>query len=238
MKNKFISIVIPIHNEEKMLEKNITEIVENMNRSKVKYEIILIENGSTDKTYDVASKISERYNRFDLVRINCADYGKALKVGMARARGYIIVNYDLDFYDIDFALQAIALEPFGYDIIVASKNLRLSRDLRSFNRRIISSIYKYFLYYGFGLNVSDTHGIKAWRNDSILQRLINETTQTKEIFDTELIIRSQYAKRKLLELPITINETRKSVSRILPRVIRGLWQLTKLWFLLRLRTVI
>jgi len=58
MKNKFISIVIPIHNEEKMLEKNITEIVENMNRSKVKYEIILIENGSTDKTYDVASKIS------------------------------------------------------------------------------------------------------------------------------------------------------------------------------------
>ena len=233
MKDKFISIVIPIHNEETILEKNITDIVENMDRSKVKYEIILIENGSTDKTCDVAQKICESHKCVDLARIDCADYGKALKVGMARARGYIIVNYDLDFYDINFALQAVALEPFGYDIIVASKNLRLSRDLRSFDRRIISSIYKYFLYYGFGLNVSDTHGIKAWRNDSILRRLIKETTQTKEIFDTELIIRSQYAKRRLLELPITINETRKSVSRILPRVIRGTWQLTKLWFLLR-----
>ena len=236
MKNKLISIVIPIHNEEKILERNITEIVENMNHQKVKYEVILIENGSTDKTYEVASKISEKYNHVGLVRISRADYGKALKVGMVKARGYVIVNYDLDFYDVDFAMQALALEPFGYDIIVASKNLRLSRDFRSSNRRIISSIYKYFLYYGFGLNVSDTHGIKAWRNDSILRRLIQETTQTKEIFDTELIIRSQYAKRKLLELPITITETRKSVSRILPRVIRGAWQLTKLWFLLKLKT--
>lgn len=230
-----ISIVIPIHNEQRVLRKNTLKIASEFNkRSNISYEILLVENGSIDGTYEIAKSLSENNKNIKIIKLKEADYGKALREGILKASNDYIVCFDLDFFDIDFALQALALEPFGYDVIVASKNLRLSKDYRSVLRKLISGLYKYILYYGFGLNVSDTHGIKALRNDKKLKRLTKKTINNKEIFDTELIIRSQYAGRKLLELPITIKETRKSVSKILPRSIRGLFQILKLRVTLKL----
>lgn len=228
-----VSIVIPVYNEELILKKQIENIVNELDlRLKGSYEIIIVENGSTDRTLQICNQF-KKYQKYQSVRVesmSLADYGAALRKGMLSSRGKIIVNYDLDYYDISFLLQALALEPFGYDVIVASKNIKLSKDKRKFIRRLISSFYKYVLFYGFGLQVSDTHGIKAWRNDNKFRELIAETVSNKEIFDTELIIRSQYAGRKLLELPTRVIEMRKSVSSILKRASRGSAQIMKLWF--------
>lgn len=236
--NYSVSIVIPVYNEQKILRRQIKNIIRELDsrskfKDKLKYEIILVVNGCTDKTF----RICKNLNRYKVVRtifLDKADYGYALRVGMSSAVGKVIVNFDIDFYDINFLFQALVLEPFGYDIIIASKNIKLSSDNRKFIRRVISGLYKYVLYYGFGLQVSDTHGIKAWRNDKKLQKLINKTVNNKEIFDTELIIRSQYAGRKLLELPTKVKEIRKSVSSIFTRALRGSLQIFKLWLSIKI----
>lgn len=228
---------MPVYNEEKIIKNQINKIKQSFNvRPEISYEIIISENGSTDKTLEICSDLQKEENVF-VISNTVADYGRALRAGMLKASGKIIVSCDIDYYDIDFLFQSLALEPFSYDIIVASKNARLSNDNRHLSRRMISSLYKYILYYGFGLRVSDTHGIKAWRNDDILKSLINSTINNKEIFDTELIVRSQYANRKLLELPINITETRKSVTPIFRRALRGFYQIVKLLIYFKIKRV-
>ncbi|OQA35718.1 MAG: Undecaprenyl-phosphate 4-deoxy-4-formamido-L-arabinose transferase [Parcubacteria group bacterium ADurb.Bin326] len=232
--NCSVSIVIPVYNEQKILRRQIEHIIKELrSRSKFKYEIILVANGCTDNTFRICKDLN-RYKAVRTIFLDKADYGYALRAGMSSAIGKMIVNFDIDFYDINFLFQALALEPFGYDIIVASKNIKLSSDNRKLIRRVISGLYKYVLYYGFGLQVSDTHGIKAWRNDKKLRKLIDKTVNNKEIFDTELIIRSQYAGRKLLELPTNVKEIRKSVSSIFKRALRGSLQIFKLWLSIKI----
>lgn len=224
-----VSIVIPVHNEEAIIKKQINKIIDKLKEKHIyDYEIIIVENGSTDGTLEICYAL-ERQGKIKVISNKVADYGKALRDGMLQSKGEIIINYDIDYYDIDFLMQSMVLNPFGYDVIVASKNTRLSTDKRKFLRRLISALYKYVLYYGFGLQVSDTHGIKAWRNDDVLKYLITNTLNNYEVFDTELIIRSQYNGRKLLELPINVIETRRSVSSIVKRAIRGFVQIVKLW---------
>jgi len=229
-----LSIVIPVHNEEKIIEGRILNLIKQLKNTKYHFQILIVENGSTDKTLSVCKKISAIPN-IKILSLKNANYGKALRTGMLESRGKMIINFDLDYYDVNFAYQAMALEPFGYDIIIASKNLRSSLDKRSLVRKLISSTYKYLLYYGFGLKVSDTHGIKAWRNDDKLHKLILSTINNNEIFDTELIIRSQYAGRTLLELPTIVEEMRKPVTSILIRSIRGFYQISKLWLTLKVK---
>lgn len=228
-----ISIVIPVHNEEKYISKQIGNLVNQLKINFRKFELILVENGSTDTTLAKCKILAKQSTYVKVISIERPDYGLALRRGLSASSGKVIINFDLDYYDINFTKQAIALEPFGYDIIIASKNLRLSKDMRKSVRRVISSIYKYILYYGFGLVVTDTHGIKAWRNDKKLKELIRQTLNNREIFDTELIIRSQYDGRKLLELPIEVRELRKSVTNILPRAWRGFKQIVRLWIQLK-----
>ncbi|OGC58275.1 hypothetical protein A3A70_03205 [candidate division WWE3 bacterium RIFCSPLOWO2_01_FULL_42_11] len=232
-KNKKITVsfVIPVYNEAAIVEDRIKQLYNELGSLIDEFEIILIENGSTDHTLQLCQSLSETPEVVAL-SIKSANYGLAMKTGILAARGKMIVNFDLDYFDVDFARQAMTLEPFGYDIIVASKNHRLSRDTRTSVRKLISSIYKYMLYYGFSLRISDTHGIKAWRNDPKLRELVSRTVSTYEIFDTELIIRSQFEGRKLLELPTQVTEIRTSVSHIIPRAFRGGWQILKLWFVL------
>jgi glycosyltransferase involved in cell wall biosynthesis len=231
-----VSIVIPIYNEEKVLASAVAEIRAELSRQNVPdYEIILVENGSTDGTYDLAMSLAKEFPALRIVRIDRADYGLALRHGMRAARGRCIVNFDIDYWDILFLRKSLAMLQFEYDIVIGSKNTLLSRDQRALARRIISQGYRLFLLMFFGLRVSDTHGIKAWRNDETLQRLIAETKFNKHIFDSELIIRSQRSGRQCLEIPVTVWEKRRSTRNILRRVPEAVYDLILLRWALRKR---
>jgi glycosyltransferase involved in cell wall biosynthesis len=229
-----VSIVIPIYNEERILADALAEMRAELARQNViRYEIILVENGSTDRTAEVALALAQQYPELRVERITTADYGRAIRRGMLAARGAFIVNFDIDYWDVLFLRKSLAMLQFEYDIIIGSKNALLSRDQRSVARRFISQGYRFFLLIVFGLRVSDTHGIKAWRNDAELRRLISETMFNKHIFDSELIIRSQKSGRNCLEIPVSVWEKRRSTRNILRRVPEALYDLILLWWALR-----
>jgi glycosyltransferase involved in cell wall biosynthesis len=229
-----VSIVIPIYNEERFLASALAKMRQELSSQNLSnYEVILIENGSTDRTHEVAVGLEKEFPQLKVLQTPKADYGLALRQGMLSARGKFIVNFDIDYWDILFLRKALAMLQFEYDIIIASKNALLSRDQRAMVRRIISQGYRFFLLIFFGLRVSDTHGIKAWRNDPELHSLIAETRFDKHIFDSELIIRSQKKRRNILEIPITVWEKRRSTRNILRRVPEAVYDLILLWWALR-----
>jgi hypothetical protein len=94
-----------------------------------------------------------------------ADYGVALRHGALEATGDVIVNFDVDYYDLDFLKVAVdVLEgPDAPAVVIGSKRAPGARDERPWPRRLITSAFSMVLRRGFGLNVSDTHGMKALR---------------------------------------------------------------------------
>lgn len=233
-----ISIVISIHNEEKFLSNSITHLCTELEKAKVEdYEIVLCENGSTDNTQQIARKLAENSNKIRLLVKEKADYGAALKECMLAAKGSYIIQYDLDYWDVSFLRKTVLLmREFEYDVIIGSKNMLLSKDERHLARRIISQGFRFFLRFFFRLKVSDTHGVKAFRNNVILKKLIGETKFSRHIFDTELVIRCQKGGLNIIELPMTVIETRPSPTKaIIKRVPEAVVDLIWLWWELHVR---
>jgi glycosyltransferase involved in cell wall biosynthesis len=233
-----ISIVIPIHNEEKYLMDSINRLCIELEKADVHdYEIILAENGSKDRTQELARNLTEKSNKIRLIILEKADYGAALKECMIKAKGNFIIQYDLDYWDVSFLRKTVLLmKNFEYNIILGSKNMLLSKDERHPVRRIISQGYRLFLLIFFKLKVSDTHGVKAFKNDDNLKQLIRETKFTRHIFDSELVIRSQKKGLNIIELPMTVVENRPSPTKaIIKRVPEAIFDLIWLWWELYIR---
>ena len=124
--NPRVSVVIPIHNEAALLERAIADLFRELeHRSIVLYELLLVENGSTDGTLAVLERLARGLPVVRLLRSETASYGYALAAGMRAATGDLIVNFDLDYIDVEFLALATALYSFKLDIIIGSKNLFL-----------------------------------------------------------------------------------------------------------------
>ncbi|MBI4847185.1 MAG: glycosyltransferase [Nitrospirae bacterium] len=228
-----ISIVIPVYNEEKYVSSYIGRLSAELTDARVDdYEIVLVENGSTDNTRRIALDMGEKNSRLRVITLEKADYGAALKAGLLAAKGSYILQFDLDYWDISFLRKTVLLfREFEYNIIIGSKNMLMSKDKRRPIRRIISQGFRFFLWTFFDLRVSDTHGIKAWKNDESLRQVIRETKFGRHIFDTELVLRSQKADLSIIELPMTVVEQRPSSSKaLIKRIPEAVTDLIYLWW--------
>src|SRR5512136_1294798 len=97
-----ISILIPIYNEEKILEESVRDIVRGADSLGIPYELVLCENGSKDRTVEIGERLSRELPAVRLLRCPVPNYGAALALGIREARGENIVCFEIDFYDIPF----------------------------------------------------------------------------------------------------------------------------------------
>jgi glycosyltransferase involved in cell wall biosynthesis len=228
-----VSIVIPIYREAGFLEHALANLVAALERHRLRYEILLVEQFSDQGTVDTSREIAGRYRYATHMLLPEPDFGLAMKYGMSKASGELIVNFDIDYWDVTFVRMCLAImREFDIDLVIGSKNARLSVDNRAFSRRLISQVFRLVLQTAFGLRVSDTHGIKAWRRGPRLLGQIEACRFTRDVFDTELVIRGERAGFRLLELPVTVAEQREPRSSIFVRVPGAAWCLLKLFFVL------
>lgn len=90
-----VSVVIPAYNEEETIKKTIESAL-NLDYPKEKIEIIIVDDGSKDKTYSIAKKIKN--NRVSVLTKSNGGKAKALNLGISKAKGEIIVTMDADSY--------------------------------------------------------------------------------------------------------------------------------------------
>ena len=228
MFNSF-SIVIPIYNEEEILLESVNSIISMCERTELTYELLLIENGSTDKTLEIAQSISNMNNSIKVHTLNQANYGNALKNGFSLAIYDLVVAFDIDYYSETFLITSLQLES-EFSAITASKRLQTSEDARRLIRRIATNFFVTLLKVLFNTDLSDTHGMKALKKSGI-NKFIEQVVSTQDIFDTELLLRIERSGGKVEEVPTKINEIRPSVSLIYKRIPRTLKSLIKLRFI-------
>ncbi len=223
---KNFSIVIPIFNEEEILEESTNAIFSLCKRMEIDFEIIFSENGSTDKTKAIAEELTNKHPEIKIISNPEPNYGNALKTGFKIAKNDLVVSFDIDYYSESFLIEALKLES-EYSGITASKRLGSSEDGRRFIRRLATNFFVILLKTLFGTKLSDTHGMKAIKKSEI-EKFLPKVVSTQDIFDTELLIRIEKNGGKIKEVPAKVNEIRPSVSLIYKRIPRTLKSLIKL----------
>jgi len=223
---KNFSIVIPIFNEEEILEESTNAIFSLCKRMEIDFEIIFSENGSTDKTKVIAEELTNKHREIKIISNPEPNYGNALKTGFKIAKNDLVISFDIDYYSESFLREALKLES-EYSGITASKRLGSSEDGRRFIRRLATNFFVILLKTLFGTKLSDTHGMKAIKKSEI-EKFLPKVVSTQDIFDTELLIRIEKNGGKIKEVPAKVNEIRPSVSLIYKRIPRTLKSLIKL----------
>lgn len=218
VKKKQISIIIPVFNEEKLIEKQIINLMRTIKNTN-DFEIIIIENGSIDKTYLVAKKLAKEHPELKVLRQKTACYGLALKAGIKEAKFNNIIQFDIDFIDIDFLEKSLKLIK-KYDIIIGSKLHVQSKDTRPRSRIIVTKMVNWLIKLIFNYQGTDTHGIKSYKKDKI-DKIINKVITTHHFFETELILRAAKRNFKITELPVSIKELRPTRFPVFIRLIEA-----------------
>jgi glycosyltransferase AglD len=224
-----LSVVLAAHNEEAMLRSTVEEIVGELQAHGVAFEIVVVENGSVDATAALADTLADEHPEVRAFHEPAADYGRALRRGLLSSRGGIVVNFDVDYYDIGFLAAASELIRMGRaDIVVGTKRGPGSQDERAIGRRITTAGFALVLRVGFGLRASDTHGMKAF-DRARLAPLAERCELGTDLFDTELVLRAERAGFVVAELPVRVVELRPARSSIIRRIARTPGGLVRLY---------
>ena len=128
-----VSIVIPVYNEEGILHSSVVDLVTSLDELGWSYELLLAENGSSDRTVALGEELSKKYPRVSIHSLGEPNYGKALREGILRARGRFVICDEIDLCDTDFYQRALSiLEHDAADMVVGSKVMEGAEDRRPF----------------------------------------------------------------------------------------------------------
>lgn len=225
---------MPAHNEADYLVPAVTGVLEALEAQPEPFEILICENGSMDATAEVADRLAEDHAQVRVLRLDQADYGRALRAGFLGARGALVASLDVDLADVGFLVQARARLAGGDHpaIVVGSKRNPEAEDRRAVGRRAVTAVFSTVLRIAFGLRVSDTHGLKLLAQDR-LGDLVEACRFGGDLFDTELILRAERAGLVVAEIPVQVQDVRPPRTPIVRRIPRTLWGLVRLWLALR-----
>ena len=162
-----ISVVIPVYNEEESIHE-LTEWIENVcTGANHSFEIIFIDDGSTDKSWEIISGLAEKKIFVKGLRFR-RNYGKAaaLHTGFIEAVGDVVITMDSDLQDSPDEIPALAgmITNEGYDLVSGWKKKRYDPLLK----RITSKFYNGTARWSSGIKLHDFNcGLKAYRNEVV-----------------------------------------------------------------------
>ncbi len=224
-----ISIVIPVYNEEGILHSSVVDLVSRLDELGWSYEILLAENGSRDQTVAIGEELAKKLPQVHIHSLGEPNYGKALREGILRARGQIVICDEIDICDADFYQRAVPLiESARADMVVGSKVMKGSEDKRPMLRHAATLVISGMLRLLVGFHGTDTHGLKAFRREALLST-VRRCQLERDLFASEFVIRAERDGHRVTEIPIHIAEKRPpsiNLFRRVPKVLRDIAQLT------------
>lgn len=210
----FISIVLPCYNEEAILENNLNIINSYLVNLSTQYEweIVIIDDGSKDKTGMIADEYEAKNSRVRAIHHPTnLNLGNALKTGFKNAKGEIIVVMDIDLsYSVEHIKNMVdELIRTSSDIIIASPYMPGGKVTEvPFTRKIMSKWVNKFMrvaaqdkYYTY------TGMVRAYRKDFI--RTVNLKTKDYEI-NPEILYKAMILRARIVEIPAHLDWTEQN----------------------------
>lgn len=232
--NPYLSIVIPAHNEEHRLPPTLAKIDAFLEQQPYDAEVIIVENGSSDRTVEVAQSFVDTHPYVRVLEVETRGKGLAVKAGMLAAKGSYRFICDADLsMPIDELVRFLPPQSEGYDIVIASREGKGSRrvdepEYRHLMGRVNNWIIKLLAVRGF----EDTQcGFKVFSAD-VAEDLFGIQRMNGIGFDVELIFVAQKRGYKIRQVPITWYFDRDSRMRLVQdslNMLREIWQIRQNW---------
>ena len=203
-----ISIVAPFYNPGPTFEVAIREIIAVLEETGVSYEVIAVNDGSTDTSPDVLSQLGISTIK-DVDHIRRHGKGAALRTGLMLGKG----SY-LGFIDADGDIDPSALGSFlsilresEPDIVLGSKRHSMSKVSYPPLRRAYSALYQLLIRVLFNLSIKDTQtGIKLCKRE-VIERVLPLMVEKRFAFDLELfVVARRLGYKNFVEAPVVIRE--------------------------------
>ena len=217
-----VSIVIPCLNEENSIGIVVEKAKRAIEMMGVSGEVIVADNGSTDRSVEIALSKGAR-----VVHVAQKGYGNALRGGIEAARGRIIVIGDADdSYDFLEAPKLVAKIKEGYDLVVGSRfKGQILPGAMPWTSKIGNPIMTFTLNLLFKVNTSDSQsGMRAFTKEAYRKMQLQATGME---FASEMLIKAGKAKLRIAEVPITLHPDKRGRPPHL-RPIRDGWRHLKL----------
>ncbi len=195
-----VAVVLPCLNEEKTIGPCVAQALETFARAGLRGEVIVADNGSTDRSAEIARGLGAR-----VIPVERKGYGSALMGGILAARGEYIVMGDADqSYDFTQVPEFVAKLREGYDLVMGNRFTggieagAMPPLHRYLGNPVLTAVGRLF----FKSKCSDFHcGLRGFRRDAVLKLGLRTTGME---FASEMIVKATLFQLRITEIPTTL----------------------------------
>ena len=232
-------ITIPVLDEEATLRQNVQILYEFLTGQFPdvgQWQIIIADNGSTDRTADIARELEQELPGVKYLRVPRRGVGLALKTSWSQSKAEIVGYMDLDLAtDLSHFPEAFyAIAERNHDLVYASRLHPNSKVInRPFKREVASRVFNFLLQTYLKVGFSDGMcGFKFLRRTAF-ERLYRAGAQNDGwFFSTELLVIAEWLEMKVFELPVKwtddISSSRVKIIPLAKRYIKSMIELKRL----------
>ncbi len=227
----FVTIVIPAWNEEQRLPGTLEQITAYLDQQSYAAEVLVVENGSTDRTTEIAESFAAR---FAYIRVLHSPQGKgaAVKMGMLAGRGAYLYVCDTDLaVPIEEIAKFLPPQISEYDVAIASREAPGARRYNEpFYRHLMGRVYNFIAQLIVVPGIKDTQcGFKCF-NRQAARAIFSVQVMSGWGFDVEVLFIARRWGHRIVEVPV--NWYYGKGSRISPvkdslRMLGELWQVRR-----------
>lgn len=225
-----ISVFMPVYNEEANLQRVVLKTISVLDRVAEKWELLIIDDGSRDSTYEVALELTKSDKRIRLIsHKENRGYGSALSSGFYNSKFSWIVFTDsdgqFDFNEITGFVEK--QKDTNADLVIGYYKSRKV----SFGKIITSRLWEFLVFLFFGLRVHDIDCGFKLISKKVIDKIARLESERGAFISSELLIKSKKAGFKIVEIPVTHYPRTKGegTGRDLNVIIKSFTDLFKLW---------
>lgn len=222
-----ISVFFPAFNEEKNISATVLEAVSVLSKLAQIWEIIVIDDGSQDKTGLIVKELAKKYKRIRLTRHkHNKGYGAAIKTGLKSCRYNLIAHMDSDGQFSFSEIEKLLAKLDKADLVLGYRKKRTD----SFYRRLLQKILWISDWVLFGLNVKDVDcGFKLFKKE-VVDKIGPLITQSA-ITETEFVVRAKRAGFKISQVGLThhLRFDGQQTGGKIKVISKAAWEGIKLW---------
>lgn len=228
----YLSIVIPVYNEETRIGHSLKKILSYLERKGYSYELIVVDDGSKDETFKVISRVAERDGHIRVLR-NKNNYGKgyAVRKGMLNAKGSYILFTDADLStpiaELDEFLQATENE---CDVVIGSRKASGAQIEvhQSWLREFVGKGFTWLANIVVTKNISDaTCGFKCFKK-VVARTIFSKQKLYDWSFDAEILFLAQKYGYQVKQMPVRWRNDPQTKFSMLRDILPCLWGLAKI----------
>jgi glycosyltransferase involved in cell wall biosynthesis len=213
-----LSLILPVHSEQDQLVSALDVLIPCLESLRPgilsDFEVLLVDNGSTDATVAVAQSQIDKRLAVRLLRVESRGLGRAIREGIRQARFDLAMFYSIDLpFGVDVVRQSLEALTAETGMVIGSKGHPDSRITRPLARRCVSAVLRVLLRFLFGIGVRDTQGSQLFRTAPVRSRL-DRIDSPGAFFQVQLILAVKRAGLGVVEIPVRFVDRRPSRMKV------------------------